>query len=113
MTAPRLFEPTLDAEAQYVEQHRDRFATAAKTGFDRFGRGLVLVTIRPPHAPDKAGTIEYVNDSEADRIWPATGWPEATTRRAVAEYDPDSTFLVMFLDYEAKSCRLHRFDATE
>jgi len=111
MPTSRLFEPTTEAERQYVEKNYDRFAAAARAGHERFGRGLVLVSVQPPHAPDKAGIIEYVNDDEADRIWPQTGWPEASTRRAVAEYDPATGFLVMFLDFQAKSCRLHRFEA--
>lgn len=114
MPAPRLFEPTPEAERKYVEQNYDRFAAAAKAGHERFGRGLVLVSVQPPHAPDKAGTIEYVNDDEADRMWPRTGWPEASTRRAIQDYDPQTGFLVMFLDFQSKSCRLHRFEqATE
>ena len=110
MPPTRLFDPTPEAERQYVEKNIDRFAAAARAGHERFGRGLVLVSVQPPHAPDKAGIIEYVNHEEADRIWPRTGWPEASTRRAVDEYNPSTGFLVMFLDFHAKSCRLHRFD---
>lgn len=112
MPPPRLFDPTPDAERSYVEKNYDRFAAAAKAGHERFGRGLVLVSIQPPHEPEKAGIIEYVNDEEAERIWPQTGWPEASTRRAVQDYNPETGFLVMFLDFQAKSCRLHSFGQT-
>jgi hypothetical protein len=106
----RAFPPTEDGERDYIEQNHERLAGIARAGFERFGRGVILITVRPPHAPDKAGTIEYVNDDEADRIWPATGWPEAATRRAVAEYDPARAFLVLVLDYQFQTCRLHRFE---
>lgn len=109
-TAQRAFPPTEVGERAYIEQNYDRFKSAAASGLQRFGRGVILITVMPPHAPDKAGTIEYVNDEEADRIWPTTGWPEASTRRAVAEYDPLFTFLVLVLDYQSQTCRLHRFE---
>ena len=106
----RAFTATESGEREYIEKNYDRFKAAADSGFDRFGRGVILITVMPPHAPEKAGTIEYINDDEADRIWPVTGWPEASTRRAVTEYDPIRSFLVLVLDYHSKSCRLHRFE---
>jgi len=109
-TIRRAFEASEAGERGYIDEHFDRFADAARAGFERFGRGLVLITVLPPHAPDKSGTIEYVSDEGADRIWPTTGWPEASTRRAVAEYDPQRSFLVMVLDYQSQTCRLHRLE---
>lgn len=106
---PRIFEPTQDGERGYVDQHYDRFAAAAWNGYQRFGRGVILVTVAPPDAPEKAGVMEYIADADAARVWPGRGWPEASTASAVRGYDPENAFLVMFLDYDAKSCRLHHF----
>lgn len=113
MEAARLFEATPDGERGYVDQRWEAFAACAWHGYTRFGRGVVLVTVLPPDAPDKAGLIEYVSDASATQVWPGRGWPEPTTARAVAEYDPQKCFLVMFLDYAARTCRLHRFESEE
>lgn len=110
MDPQRPFAATSDAEREHVERQRERFEGWARSGFERFGRGVVLVTLFPPHAPEKAGTIEYVADHDVETVWPGRGWPEATTARAVAEYDPLGSFLVLFLDYQARTCRLHRFE---
>lgn len=109
----RPFEPTADGERAYVDHHYDRFAASAWSGYQRFGRGVLLVTVAPPDAPDKAGLIEYVADADAPRVWPGRGWPETSTAAAVRGYDPENAFLVMFLDYEAQSCRLHHFQSDQ
>ncbi len=104
------FEPTEDGERQYVEAQSERFAAAARKGLERFGRGVVLVTVNHPDAPDKPGVVEYVGDADAPKVWPGRGWPEEATAKTVREYDAEKTFLVMFLNYDAQTCRLHRFE---
>lgn len=113
MATPRFFEATTEGERAYLEEHWAGFASCAWGGYERFGRGVVLVTVRPPDAPEKAGTIEYVSDAASVQVWPGRGWPEPATARAVEEYDPKSCFLVLVLDYEARTCRLHRFESDE
>lgn len=104
------FEPTAEGERRLVENQSERFASVARKGFEQFGRGVVLVTISHPDTPDKAGVVEYIGDAEAQNVWPGRGWPEASTAETVREYDTEKSFLVMFLNYDAKTCRLHRFD---
>lgn len=104
------FEPTEDGERQYVETQRERLAEAARKGLERFGRGVVLITVSHPDAPDKAGVVEYVGDADAQHVWPGRGWPEASTAERVREYDTEKSFLVMFLNYDTQTCRLHRFE---
>ena len=113
MAAPRYFEATPEGERAYIEQRWAGFASCARSGFERFGRGVVLVTVRPPDAPAKAGTVEYVSDSAAAKVWPGGGWPEPATGQAVKAYDPEKGFLVLVLDYEFRTCRLHRFESDE
>src|SRR5262245_15999090 len=48
----RAFPPTEAGERSYIEQNYDRFKAAASSGFQRFGRGVILITVLPPHAPD-------------------------------------------------------------
>ncbi len=111
MTTERPFKPSEQGEREFIESRWDEFVKGASTGYERFGRGVVLVTVRPPDEPAKTGRIEYVNHSEADRVWPDRGWPEPATERAVADYDPEKGFLVLILDHDARTCRLHRFES--
>ncbi len=111
MTTTRLFAATPEGERAFVEERWEGFAGCGRRGYERFGRGVVLVTVQPPDAPEKAGIVEYVSDASAEKVWPGRGWPEAGTARAVAEYDPEHSFLVLVQDYEARTCRLHRFES--
>lgn len=109
MPPARLFVATPEAERAFIEQRFAHFASLALRGFQRFGRGVLLITVAPPEAPGKSGTVEYVSDSSAGRVWPG-GWPDAVTAAAVGEYDPATDFLALVLDYDARTCRLHRFE---
>ncbi len=43
---------------------------------------------------------------------PSWSEPEETTAKTVREYDAEKSFLVMFLNYDAQTCRLHRFETS-
>ncbi len=104
MNAPRTHTPVDDRAL--IEQHLQHLANTAVSGHRSAGRGVVLLTVGSPDIPDCGGLVEYVAEAEARKMLPSRAWP-AESAAALRRYDPDKSFLVMFVDSRTGVCRLH------
>lgn len=104
MNAPRTQTPVDDRAL--IEHHLHHLARTAVSGHRSAGRGVVLLTVGSPEFPDCGGLVEYFAEAEARKMLPSRAWPPESAA-ALRRYDPDTSFLVMFVDSKTGVCRLH------